>query len=975
MTSLNRPKLNLQFCLAIFLKACLGNLVLASSMYAVDAENVVQPVELDSITSQLFFQRGHCLSSSIESKCPNRLSTNSFQSPKTQQLPIVKKVFEPVSEPVENGLQHTISSPHDIPIAESVASSTTTVLNTSSTSKDFIIFPIGLGVNGRIVINSALIRGFENGTDAINFEDWLIPFDSVTRALNIAVTPLENGQWELRTPGLLLQVNPDEIQRDNELGLVISIADIQALLGVPATFDLQDYAVFFSPPWSSTRLSSDQPLNDGPIVTDGLPYVAPSTFTMTFAGQRFNTSGGSDRSTTTRGDLTTLGTLMGGSWFVRLNQSSLSNLNSWSLSEAQYLLETAPADYAIGSQPTFWRSQGDGNYWGLTTIQRWNYEPPVSLGLGGFSPSARLQADAIGRDVVGEAPPGSVVQLVRSSRANIVAEAFVDSAGVYRFENIPQGGLYEVLVYPNGQLTAQPEVRDVSFSTVPSQLPAGASAFVASAGLRQQSSNDFFNGFRDFSGGAAYRQGISDEFTVGAGIIHDEEILGLGELFYQSSNLPIQLAVSALGGGQDGLSMNADFVYQPSSRFRLDLNTDDLSSRFRANWQVFPNLGLRATGNTRDEAFGVGFTGYLNNPNFSALAIADYLTNGNFRWNARVRYDRFELNSQGNEVGSNSNMLLRLTEGRSFTEGHFLRMGYATQGTVGNGSLFTAGWRYQSNPRAADGRYLWAINAGYGMGSEGNGPIASIETAIIPGPVLRARYEGVSATTGESAFAIELLPFYNLQANRRSNDSRYEYFRRQGGLWIQPFIDTNANGILDEGEVVFVEDSELLMMLDNQPIERYQPLVDTDGLLVRTIPGMHRLDLDPAGYPLNLRPAQVSYAVDVVAGSYTPIAIPFTVTYTVAGIVTDAAGQPLGNATVEAIPTDGGLPIIAVTNHAGIYYLDNLEQTTYRIQVNQKAIHLRELTINANSDTFQEVNLIVQPSIHCSIAIANRSCL
>ncbi|MGF1513120.1 MAG: carboxypeptidase-like regulatory domain-containing protein [Elainellaceae cyanobacterium] len=840
---------------------------------------------------------------------------------------------------------------------QDVFSTSATTPDTPAALEDFVTFPVGLGVDGRIVVNSALIRGFEDGAQAIAFEDWLIPFDTVTRALNIAVTPLEDGQWELRSPGLVARVNPEDLQRDSTLGLVLSIAEIQTLLGVEAKFDLLDYAVMFDPPWSSAQRASAQRREAVPIVTEGLPQVSPEPFTISFAGHRLDATGGSDRTTTARNTSTLLGTLLSGSWFLQLNQESLSDLSSWRIREAQYLLETDSADYAVGSQPTFWRSQGTGSYWGLTTLQRRSYDPRISLGSGGFSPTARLQADNVGRDVAGEAPPGSVVQLVQGARTNIIAETFVDSTGVYRFNQVPQGGLYEVLVYPNGQLMAQPEVRTVSFSTVPASLPQGASALIASAGLRQQPDNSLFGGFGRFSGGAAYRQGVSDELTLGAGMLYDEEISGLAELFYQSSTLPIQLAASARVGAEDDPIIDADFVYQPSSDFRLDLNADELSSSFRANWQIFSNLGLRATGNTRDETFGVGFTGYFNRADLYSLASIDYLTNGNFRWNGLIRYNRIELTSRGNEVGSSSNLLFRLSEGHAFTEGHFLRMGYETRVAADAGSLLRLGWRYQSKPRAADGRYLWAIDAGYGIGAEGHGPIASLETAIVPGLVLRARYEEVSALSGESAFAIEVSPFYNLQANLRSDDSRYQHLRRQGGLWIQPFIDTNGNGILDGPENVFVDNAALLIVLNNQSLERFQPDIHASGVLVRTTPGTHRVDLDPAGYPLELKPSQTNYAVEVAAGSYTPVLIPFMVRYTIAGVVTNESGQPIKNATVEVIPTGGGAPITAVTNDAGVYYLEELERGSYSIQINQQIAHPQELAIDDRSEPFQELNI------------------
>lgn len=817
---------------------------------------------------------------------------------------------------------------------------------------------VGLGVNGRVTITSTLVRGQEDGTAAVDFANWLLPINEVARALDIMVTPLDNGQWELRATGLLVQIDPNELQRDPALGLVLSIAEIESRLGVPATFDLLDYAVDFAPPWAGLRATGAR-REEAPIVTDGLPVATPEPFTLTFAAQDLNISGGENRDTTTQGDFTLLGTLGDGSWYLRMRQDEFGDPSSWNFNEAQYLIETPGADYAVGSQPTFWSSQSSDRYWGVTTIQRQNYEPQLRVGAGGFSPSARQQADTVGRDIVGEADPGSVVQLIQGSRANVVAETVVDSSGVYRFEDVPQGGLYEVLVFPNGQLTAQPETQNVSFSTLPTQLPEGASAFVASAGLRQSTlEDDLIGDFGDLGGGLAYRQGLTGEVTVGAGLVYDEGTLGLAELFYQPTDMPIQLALSTLAGGADGPEFNADFVYDPpESGFRLDLNTDELSSRFRANWQVNPRLGLRATGDTRDDAVGLGLTTSFNTTEANGFASVDVLSNGDLRWNGLARYGALELSSLGNEVSTSSDLLVKLDPGRSFTEGHFLRLGYDTQITEQTDDLVSLGYRYQSPSRAQDGRFHWAVDAAYGVGSQGSGPILAVSTAVVPGLVVQARYEGVSTISGESSFAIELLPFYNLQAGVATDDSRFAYFRQQGGVWVQPFADRNGNGTYDADETLLLDYADLLIRLNNQPVDRFQPTVYDDGVLLSTMPGLYRLDLDPAGYPLNWTPNRTSYAVEVVSGSFTPVYVPFTASYTVAGRVSDRNGDPISQAIVEAVPSDGGLPVTTVTTTGGVYFLEELSLGAYTLRVNQQSVSPGEIVLSEESEPLQEINL------------------
>ncbi|MDJ0736548.1 MAG: hypothetical protein QNJ47_21205 [Nostocaceae cyanobacterium] len=364
----------------------------------------------------------------------------------------------------------------------------------------------------------------------------------MTQALKITVTTLNNGELELRSPGLVKRINPKELKTDPELGQVISVADIKNVLGVPTEFDIVKYAVVFNPPWLGMKKQGNRQ-QEQPVILDRLPKVNPPIFSLSNIGQSINISG-NNNSTTTQGDLTTIGTIFGGSWYVRTNQPKLTDRSTWNISEAQYLRQTDNADYVVGSQPTFWQSQGKGQYWGLTTVQRFGYTPPATSG-SGFSPTQRMQSNQIGRTIAGEAALGTLVQLLQGLGDNVVAEVLVDSSGVYRFENIPTGGIggsnnYRVRLYPNGQLTATPEIKEANFSSLPGQLTKGTSVLIISSGFsRENSGNSLIGNFTDWRGGVGYRVGLSEELTVGTGVIYDESLLGLGEIFYQPSDFPL----------------------------------------------------------------------------------------------------------------------------------------------------------------------------------------------------------------------------------------------------------------------------------------------------------------------------------------------------------------------------------------------------------------------------------------------------
>ncbi|MEO1432293.1 MAG: hypothetical protein AAFV71_25150 [Cyanobacteria bacterium J06633_8] len=80
------------------------------------------------------------------------------------------------------------------------------------TKNVFTILPVGLNLGKRNVNESILIRGYEDGSKAINFDNWLLPFDDVLSALKIIKTTLDEGQLELRSPGLVKRINPKDLK-------------------------------------------------------------------------------------------------------------------------------------------------------------------------------------------------------------------------------------------------------------------------------------------------------------------------------------------------------------------------------------------------------------------------------------------------------------------------------------------------------------------------------------------------------------------------------------------------------------------------------------------------------------------------------------------------------------------------------------------------------------------------------------------
>jgi hypothetical protein len=860
------------------------------------------------------------------------------------------------------GLDGAIAPPELFPQETQSVSTPDTLSQRLVVPDSFSPFPVGITVGQRAVSLGVVVKGEEDGQAALRFAEWLVPYDAVINSLRLSVTPLADGQIEVRSPGIVVRLNLDDLYIDPDLGLVFSIQQINDLFGVPASFDINDYAIRFDPPWLALQgPSMAQPA--APILLDGLPLVTPPDVTLTQFDQRIDLSQRQGRDTTLQGDLSVVGSLPGASWFLRMDQPELYGANSWRLAEAQILHQRDPLDITAGSQSAFWDNGGDADLWGITVVGR-NGFTPLDLQLGGTAPRQRLQTSLLGRTITGEAAPGTLVRLTEGFGNRVLGEVFVDSSGVYRFDDVPIGnGIaasnYLLLLYPSGRLTDLPEVRTVAFSTVGGQIPAGTSAWAVAAGWARDRSSDtgFLGELTDVRGGALYRAGLSEQVTLGGGVVYDNGPRALGELFFQPNDVSFQMAAALLTPDDDGdWDWDVNLRYTPTSTLRASLSSDPIDTRLNLGWRVIPALELISLVRTENPSeFGaqVNFAGR----NAFTFARVTLDTDGTFRWNGIQRWQSAELTTRGDDVSTLSEVSYNFSGNPIFAAGHAAFVRYETRNlTPSTGSLTTLGWRYRSLDRAVDGNFQWEAQVGLGFGSKGNGLIASVQTAAMPGVLLRARYDGISPTSDDSAFRLELLSSINVQGRARPGDRRTSFLRTQGGLLIEPFYDANGNGEYDEGEERFTDNANLLLILNNQPIQGFRPDVSSDDIALRLSPGTYRLDLDPAGYPLDWQPDLRAMGVVINAGAYTVVPVPFVPAYTLAGVATDADGHAIAGGRVEAI-SDSGDRLLSITNDAGVFFLEGLQQGRYTIQINGAPATPDQIYLDPSSDRVQELNL------------------
>ncbi|MEW6493911.1 MAG: hypothetical protein AB1589_15580 [Cyanobacteriota bacterium] len=550
-------------------------------------------------------------------------------------------------------------------------------------------------------------------------------------------------------------------------------------------------------PHSGSQLGSQttEPMvTKAPIPLEELPRVKPYIFTLTAIEQRVNATGSQPSSFNYTGELVAVGTFLRGSWYIQVNQPDFLDSPTWYLDQAQYLQQTDSADYVIGSQPTFWRSQSTGDYWGFTTIQR------------------------------------------------------------RRLKN-----------------------QDATFSSVPEQLPAGASVTIISGGFQRQVSGgqkeNFLGELKTFQGGIAERWGISNDLTLGMGGVYDQTLKGLGELVFRPSDIPLDVVASVLSPDQEGTwDVEASVRYELTPGITAQFNSDRASQSFSLNWQVSPNITLLGTYDLRDGTT-VGIKTALNGKGFLIAADATLDEQNGLRWNARQRLGFLELTEQGNETGWESTLNYNFS-GSLLDNGHALLLAYKTKYLERSDRLAIVGWRYRSKAVAADGNSVWETQLGYGFGSQGSGIIATVKIAAIPGLLLKGSYEGLSLTSDEENYSLEFALSLNIEEGIFPGDRQIERFRTEGGVIIQPFFDRNNNGKRDRGEEVYTENLESLLTLNHKPIQSFNPKVLSDSILLRLPPGTYRLALDPSGFPDGWQAPIDAYAVEVVAGNYTSVRIP-----------------------------------------------------------------------------------------------------
>lgn len=665
---------------------------------------------------------------------------------------------------------------------------------TSHTTSELEILTLGISVNNRLVLQSALVRGYEDGFDAVDLENWQIPYEIFLQALGIQTSELADGQLELRAPNFILRINPKELTLDRDLGQVLKIKDIEELFDVLVEFDMKSYRLLIQAPWLSqtaTRVTRKEP--DDTILLDGLPKVKSPLFSFSHLLQeiRFNIS--HNNKIQSSASFQAIGTAFQGKWRLGVQQGNILENPKLQISSFEWVNSEPHRDYIVGKQQTFLPRTFSEQYWGVSLIQRHGYtlSPTQSTNV-----EQRNQATEVKRTIEGKAEPGTFV-ILRPQHDNknipgeILGKILVDETGIYRFANVSTG-VFVVEKYPKGRLTANPQIKVINLGFTQGQLSSGTSSSVFSAGWLYQppspQSSQIIGNFSNFQAGFKKKWGVSESLTLGIGGFYHRHLHAIGELFFHPHNIPLSVYFRA--DTQDNIKGNANIYtcinYRLSNKTQLTLNGDLYSQTLDLNHQL--NLGqnttMRLLANIQNQGnFSknrhILATGTLQlnlrqndyNLNVQILLDRNQELSFNNTFNLRKAYRNFIFAFRTNLSGIDAEVNYNLPRANFYIVNNQIALRY--QGYQKNYDILINPLpRFQRNFLELSWQYAnknglqWRLGAG--MSNNGFGINATLSIPIFSGLNLSARYQSISQFSHTSSFQIQINSSFNLQQGLRS---------------------------------------------------------------------------------------------------------------------------------------------------------------------------------------------------------------
>lgn len=301
-------------------------------------------------------------------------------------------------------------------------------------------------------------------------------------------------------------------------------------------------------------------------------------------------------------------------------------------------------------------------------------------------------------------------------------------------------------------------LKQLNYLNAPPLLSPGASSLTISGGsgrgLRRQ--NVELDRVGEFHGGVAFHQSLAPELTVGLGFVYEDLLLGFSQLTYQPEDFPLRTTVSLLQK-DSGWEVFSHLKLQPLETMVFNFYGDDQEQKFDLNWGIASGLTLTADGNSETESLRAGAKLAVKNEWLSFLAQAQLDNNNEIQWQFSSRLGQFQLNYATDNLKTNTEVKYNLQDATdtNFQLAFFVK-DQNRQRRNSNQNLTVWGWDVHSTDKVAKNIHLWQFNLGYGVGSEGDGAIASMGLGLNPALSLKLIYEEISLVSDETRVKFQL---------------------------------------------------------------------------------------------------------------------------------------------------------------------------------------------------------------------------
>lgn len=304
---------------------------------------------------------------------------------------------------------------------------------------------------------------------------------------------------------------------------------------------------------------------------------------------------------------------------------------------------------------------------------------------------------------------------------------------------------------------AELELKKLDYATTAPKLPEGTTTLTVSGGGKRNllPKNDILNEFEDFRGGIAYHEGLADNVTLGLGFVYEDFLSGFSQLTYQPDNFPLRTSIS-LRTKEAGVDFNSHLQLKPSQSFVLNFYNNSETQKFDLNWDVVSGFTLIANGNTQQESLSAGARIAFKNELMSFLAKAELDSDNEVQWQIRSQFGSLQLIHVTNSDKSKSEIQYDIIDYSGNFHWLIFFKHEIKEIKREQEELAIWGWNFNSGEEVAKNRYSWEFELGYGVGSQGEGAIASATKAINPDLFLKFTYENISLKSDDTEIKFEL---------------------------------------------------------------------------------------------------------------------------------------------------------------------------------------------------------------------------